>query len=96
MRKFLELFARRGIVFLALLLAVGLVALLKLDARLGMLLAGVIFLLSGVGNFLVAQKESRGRGLRRALGIFLILFGLLTVAVMIVMFVLGQPLSVAP
>lgn len=96
MRTFLELFARRGIVFLALMVAVGSVVALKLDERIGMLLAGVIFGLSGVGNWLVAARESHMRGLRRALAVFLMLFGLFTIIVMVIMFIRGDRLGVPP
>lgn len=96
MRPFLELFARRGIVFLALLLTVGPIVALDLDPRLGMLLAGVVFGLRGVGQFLVADKQISGRGLQKGLGIFLMLFGLFTIVVMVIMFVRGEQLSTSP
>ncbi|HOT92638.1 MAG TPA: hypothetical protein PLJ78_17615 [Anaerolineae bacterium] len=63
MRTLLELFARRGIVFLALMVAAGGIVVLKLDERIGMLLVGVILGLSGVGNWLVAAREHYARGL---------------------------------
>lgn len=93
MRAFLELFARRDIAFLALMLAVGPVAMFELDSRVGMLLAGVVFGLSGVGHFLAAEKETSTRGLRKGIGLFLILFGLFTIVVMTIMFVRGEQLS---
>jgi uncharacterized membrane protein (UPF0136 family) len=96
MRTFLELFARRDIAFLALLLVVGPIVMFELDSRLGMLLAGVVFGLGGVGHFLAAEKETSTRGLQKALGVFLILFGLFTIVVMTIMFVRGEQLSTSP
>ncbi len=92
-RPFLELFSRRGIVFLALMLAVGPIVTFGLDSRIGMLFVGGIFALNGVGHFLVADKESFGRRLQKGIGIFLILFGFLTIVTMIVMLISGEQLS---
>lgn len=93
MKRFLELFAHRRMVIFALIFWVAPFAVYDLDPRIGILLTGLIFGLSGVGNFLAAEKESTARGLRKALGVFLILFGLFTVAVMIIMFIRGEHLS---
>lgn len=92
MRNFLELFARQSIVLLALMLVVGPVVVFKLDSRIGMLLAGVVFGLNGLGQFFVAEKQTSGQGLQKGIGVFLILFGLFTVVVMLIMFVRGEPL----
>ncbi|MBN2388223.1 MAG: hypothetical protein JXB85_14495 [Anaerolineales bacterium] len=93
MRKFLELFARQWFFFLALMLAVGIPVTFDLDARIGMLVVGVVFCLSGTGNVLVAPKEIRWRGLHQGAGIFLILLGLLTIATMVIMFARGEQMS---
>ncbi len=92
MRTF-EFFSRQGVVFLALMLVVGPIATFELDPRIGMLLVGGIFVLSGGGHFMVADKEISGRWLRKGLGIFLILFGVFTIVVMLVMFIRGEQLS---
>lgn len=90
MRTFLELFARRGIVFLALMVVVGGVVMLNLDDRIGTLLIGVIFGLSGIGNWLVAEREHHARGLRKAMAVFLTLFGLFTIVVVVIKFIRGE------
>lgn len=91
MRTFLELFARRGVVVLALIVAVGGVVMLNLDDRIGTLLIGVIFGLSGIGHWLVAERKGRyARVLHRAMGVFLTLFGLFTVVVVVIKFIRGE------
>jgi len=77
------------------MLIVGPIVVFELDSRIGMSLVGVIFGLSGAGHFLAAQKENSARGLRKGLGIFLMLFGLFTLVVMIIMFARGEQLSVS-
>jgi hypothetical protein len=96
MGKVSELFTRGEILFLALMLVVAPFVLYDFDSRIGMILVGVVFGLSGVGHFRASYKETFARGLRKSLGIFLILFGFFTVAAMVVMFFRGEHLSSTP
>ncbi len=89
---FLEFFTNRWVVIIGLIVAIGPVMELNLDARLGMLLVGIIFGLNGLGNLQIAKRDNSK--LRRVSGIFILLFGVFIILGMITMFALGEPLNI--
>jgi hypothetical protein len=96
-RKILELFSHKGIVLLALLVLGGPIVALKLDPRWLGLVGGVIFALAGMGNFMVAGREQGKflRGMQKSIGIFVAVVGIFMVVVVIIMFAVGQKMTVA-
>lgn len=98
MRTLLELLGKRGIMFIVLMLVMFPVIKMGLDSRIGMSLAGVIFMLNGAGQILLAQKSPKGAraSVGKGTGIFMIVFGMFTLIVMIIMLAIGQELGSPP
>ena len=93
MRTVLELFTKKIIVLLALVVFCGPVMFFRLDTRFGIIIMGLIFSLSGAGHIMVSSMEAV-RWLRitqKSLGIFIFFVGTLLVAGSILMFVTGTP-----
>jgi hypothetical protein len=92
MRTVLELFSRRIVVLLALVVFCGPVMYFDLDKRIGVLFMGIIFFLAGAGNWVTIAKESM-KGVRvagRVIAVFLMVFGFFLVAADIALFAAGR------
>ena len=97
MNTFFLLLTRRWAFILALLIVFVPSIQFGVDARIGMMLVGVVCGLAGRGWLLLAdQFRDAGRNWRRTTGIGLLLFGGFTIMVMITLFVLDQPLNIEP
>lgn len=96
MERFLILFSKRGVLLLVLLVVVGPVIALHLDERIATFLMGIIFTLSGVGQFVVARKDSGYfRYLGFVIGTFVLLLGVFLSISSVLMFIAGVPIHVS-
>ena len=92
-QKFFGLFTHNIIVFVVLMVITGMTVELGVDTRIGMIGVGLTFGCSGIGQFLKANQVSNQQW-RKGLAGCLILFGLFTVVVMLLMFLMGESLNV--
>ncbi|MBN1531363.1 MAG: hypothetical protein JXA20_01745 [Spirochaetes bacterium] len=94
MRTVLELFSRRVVVLLALVVFCGPVMYFDLDKRIGILFMGIIFFLAGAGQWVTISKEStKGvRGAGKVIAVFLMVFGFFMVAADIALVATGRML----